>query len=184
MRQVLVAVLVTAAAMANPPAAQAYPPGFPDLETFTAVDPAQFTSSYFAGRGGTITDVGFRTPDGIYCGWTRVDNPAYHPDFTCTGSIPGVPGYVDQRDEPGCTRIAMGESLAGSAPIYAFTHMAHNSGSCPSVTAGAANRVLTPGHKLTSTNITCAVAEGNVTACIDPIVNRGFVLTPAGSWTF
>ena len=187
MRMVRVATLAAtlgAFTLATIPVARAYPPDFPNLETFAAVDPAQFTHTANYGRGGTQTSVDFDTPDGVRCTWGHSESPAYHPEIACVGNIPGVPAYVADRDQPGCTQVSFGEFLNGSAPVYMFAHRAQNSGTCPSATTAAQGQRLSPGQKLTSTNITCAVAEGDVTACIDPIANRGFMLTPAGSWTF
>lgn len=44
--------------------------------------------------------------------------------------------------------------------------------------------LLNVGQKITTAGITCAVGGDRLTACIDPLLNRGFVLQPSGSWTF
>jgi hypothetical protein len=51
---------------------------------------------------------------------------------------------------------------------------------CPVVTSP----LLNVGQKITKADITCVVGADRLTACIDPILNRGFVLQPSGSWTF
>ncbi|MUL81069.1 MULTISPECIES: hypothetical protein [unclassified Mycolicibacterium] len=180
----LVAMIVGAAVAVGLPSAHAYPPGFPDLDTFDAVDPGPFTHSYDYGRGGKGTLVSFGTPDGVHCNWQQSSNVAKHPEIDCIGNVPGVPAYVADRDEPGCTEVRYRGSWVGGADTYGFLHVYPSSGSCPSADVAQPSTVLMPGQKLISSNITCAVAGGNVTACIDPVVNRGFMLAPAGSWTF
>lgn len=184
MRCGLAVVIAGVTAAVALPAAHAYPPGFPDLAKFAAVDAGPFTHSYDYGRGGKGTLVSFGTPDGVYCNWQQSSDVTKHPAINCIGNVPGVPSYVVDRDEPGCTEVRFQGDWAGGADTYGFLHSYASGGSCPTAAAAQASAVLKPGQKLTSSNITCAVADGNVTACIDPVVNRGFMLTPAGSWTF
>lgn len=179
-----VAVIVGVAAAVGLPVAHAYPPEFPDLETFTAVDAGPFTHSYDYGRGGKGTSVSFGTPDGLHCNWQQSSDVTKHPEINCIGNVPGVPAYVRDRDEPGCTEVRFRGDWVGGADTYGFLHSYASSGSCPEADTAQTSTVLKAGQKLTSSNITCAVAHGNVTACIDPVVNRGFMLSPAGSWTF
>lgn len=180
----LVAVIAAAVMTIGIPAAHAYPPGFPDLDKFMAVDAGPFTHSYDYGRGGKGSTVSFGTPDGVYCNWQQSNDVVKHPEINCIGNVPGVPSHVVDRDEPGCTEVRFQGDWVGGADTYGFLHSYASSGSCPKADVARPSTVLKPGQKLTSSNITCAVAEGNVTACIDPVVNRGFMLTPAGSWTF
>jgi hypothetical protein len=53
-------------------------------------------------------------------------------------------------------------------------------GTCPAITSP----MLNVGQKITAANTTCLVGADRLTACIDPILNRGFVLQSSGSWTF
>lgn len=46
------------------------------------------------------------------------------------------------------------------------------------------SKLLDVGQKVTTANTTCLVGANRLTACIDPILNRGLVLQPSGSWTF
>ena len=51
---------------------------------------------------------------------------------------------------------------------------------CPIVTSP----LLNVGQKITKADITCVVGADRPTACIDPILKRGFVLQRSGLWTF
>ncbi len=166
---VLGAILVPPA----PPTASALPAGFPDMSAFTAVDPAPHVVRFV--RGGAA--VGFATPDGVDCQWGVLADPDAHTDIRCSGDIPGIPAAVPDKGGSGCALLAKSGGLVGSTYIYVFAR--HGGYTCPPFPAS-----LNAGEKITYSNITCAVAPGNVTACVDPIVNHGFVLQPSGSWVF
>jgi hypothetical protein len=166
---VLGAILVAPA----PPTASALPPGFPDLNAFTAVDAASHVVRY--PRGGAA--VGFATPDGVECQWGILADPNAHTDIRCSGDIPGIPASVPDKGGAGCAQVAQSGGLVGSTYLYVFDR--HGGYTCPPFPAS-----LQVGEKITLSNITCVVAPGNVTACVDPVVNHGFVLQPSGSWVF
>ncbi|MEZ0363664.1 hypothetical protein ACAG26_08165 [Mycobacterium sp. pUA109] len=149
------------------------PPGFPDLSTFTAVDPKPYLRLVLKS-----THIGFTTPT-LSCSWPYQDGGPIHYGASCTGVIPGMPDTAASKPEA-CDGIA----LAGdTAPVYrgvrTYTFV-RGSGDCP---APPDQFRLTPGSKLSASSITCAVTQDGV-ACTDPIMNHGFVLSPAGSWSF
>jgi hypothetical protein len=170
-RFVMVAAAIAATVLATPKAS-ALPPGFPDLNAFTAVDAASHIVHY--PRSGS--DVVIATPDGVQCSWGVAGGPDPHTDVHCSGHIPGIPASVPDDGRTGCARLGKSGGAVGATYLYVFDRHA---GSCPPFPV-----TLTVGQKISATNITCVVAAGNVTACIDPIVNHGFVLRPSGSWVF
>lgn len=152
--------------------ASAQPPGFPDLNAFTPVDPAPYTAS---ARGGG--DTFFKTPDGIQCALPNPYpwKPGEHLSAGCSGPLPGLPAGAPASPD-GCTEISTPTGMPTDLGPYSF----QKGGSCPILTSQS----LVPGQKITAGAITCAVGANRLTACIDPALNRGFVLQPSGSWTF
>jgi hypothetical protein len=146
------------------PAANAAPDGFPDLDGFAPVDAAAFTRPFSYAERWTSGYVFFRTPDGISC--------AIGGSSWCTGALPGLP--ADQQSL--CASVRQGAD--GSAPF----RLGQSDQPC----VPTADNVLNPGQKLINNTyeITCAVGEDNLTACIDTRNDHGFVVKPSGSWTF
>lgn len=164
------AVLVGAAA----PLAQAAPPNFPDFTGFAVV-----TDTHLAPyRGGSPQTVKFSTPDGVYCGIDTLAGTG--PAARCYGPLPGIQGLAVTTDPNAAASCDFGVAQlhsANSGVISSFR------GDCPSDLAGA--KVLAVGQKVVVDAITCGVAMGNITACIDRTDGgHGFVLQPSGSWTF
>ncbi len=164
--------IVVAGCLTLAPTACGAPSGFPDLDAFHAVDPASYTTHFGRGGGGVF----FATPDGLQCGWASLANgPDDHVSPGCTGPLPGVPGS-DSRAEGGeCMGVGAPTSEPSDLGPYGFKQE-----TCPTITSA----VLHVGQKITAANTTCLVGADRLTACIDPILNRGFVLEPSGSWTF
>jgi predicted small integral membrane protein len=148
---------------------------FPDLSAFATVDWQQFDSGGSPARGYLVR---FSTPDGttrcsILNGLTA----------SCVGNIAGIPDpapdYSRDKDTFGgndsgsCAGV-----LFGGDSQYSFRR---NGGGCPPF---ADAKTLQAGQKLVKYQITCAVGDGNLTACINTATNHGFVLQPSGSWTF
>lgn len=156
--------------MFAPSTAAAEPPGFPDVNTFTPVDPRAYLGG---GLGQPSINFHFATPDGVACRWQGQypSDPNAYVDVRCSGNIPGVP---DDRG-PGCAQLGS----TGIHTPYVFTR---GVGVCPPFPAWI--RVLDVGQSISDNNVTCVVGADNLTACIDTIHNRGFVLQPAGSWVF
>lgn len=161
------AVILAGAAVA--PLASAQPPGFPDLSGFTDV------TADFAGNQRGETVVGF-SPDGlINCGFDSQR-------VTCAGPMPGLQGMpiANGNTQGNCDE---GSATAG-VPAGGGGQIRHNkfNGQCPDESDV---KILKPGQKVSYGNITCGVAPGGVTACIDTFSGEhGFVLQPSGSWSF
>jgi hypothetical protein len=146
---------------ATAPTAAALPPGFPDLDAFTAVDPAPYVQ-----HGLKASRIGFTTPT-LTCTWDYRPDHNDHVVPGCSGTIVGLPAEAPQSEMEGsCDGI--GSSFG------------RGRGACPPPSGYPR---LAPGHKLTAVNTTCAVTDDGV-ACIDPIVNHGFDVQPSGSWVF
>jgi hypothetical protein len=161
--RVLAAVaFVAAAGAASPPRATAQPDGFPDLNRFTAADPAHYTRPFSYAERWANGYLFFRTPDGISC--------AIGGSSWCTGDFAGRP------DNPGACDSVQRDGDAAAQP-FAF---GSNDGPC----VPTADAVLSAGQKVTNTafGTTCVVGEGLLTACIQN--DHGFVLQPSGSWVF
>jgi hypothetical protein len=156
--------------VAAPPAGAA-PPGFPDLSRFAAVDPAPYVTSAIKTR----SSIGFVTA-GLTCTWDLW--PDAHTGVMCYGEIPGVPPEVpNSQCADKCVSISMGGGSGGASPLYVFSR-----GNGPSPLPEGFTP-LAVGAKITAGNATCA-ATGDGVACIDPIVNHGFVLQHPLSWVF
>lgn len=149
--------------------AAAQPADFPDLDTFQPVDPAGYTAAPRAG-GATY----FVTPDGLQCVLPKPAAPGDHVSASCGGPLPGLPDTLV--GERGCSGVDTPTSLPGDLGPYRFTKDAN----CPILSS----LLLNVGQRITAGGITCVVGADRLTACIDPVLNRGFVLQPAGSWTF
>ncbi|WP_232078184.1 hypothetical protein [Mycobacterium paraseoulense] len=166
----VVAVLGLGCSRSTPGVATATPPQFPDLNSFQPVDPGPYTSAARAG-GATY----FATPDGLQCILPNPAKPADHVSASCNGPLPGLPENAPVGSD-GCSVIGSPTSLPTDLGPYTF----QKGTGCPIITSP----LLKVGQKLTKADITCVVGVGRLTACIDPILNRGFVLQPSGSWTF
>ncbi|BBZ15142.1 hypothetical protein [Mycobacterium branderi] len=150
--------------------ASAAPPGFPDLGAFQPVDPARYTAAPRAGGAAY-----FVTPDGIQCIMPTPYKPGDHVSAGCSGPLPGLPPDAPVGSD-GCSAVGSPTSLPTDLGPYSF----QKGTGCPIITTP----LLDVGQKITKGDITCLVGADRLTACIDPILNRGFVLQPAGSWTF
>lgn len=169
----LLAALVPPGALLPAPVAAALPPGFPDLSKFSAVEPAPYISVGIKGGRG----IGFVT-DGLSCGWQLSNDPNAHEGAVCSGNIPGMPAEVPHEQyAPGCDGISMSGPSGGVSPLYTFLR-----GNGPCVPPLGSHR-LAVGAKITAGNTTCAVTADGV-ACVDLIVNHGFVLQQPLSWVF
>lgn len=150
--------------------AHAEPPKFPDLDAFRSVDPAPYTAADRAG-GATY----FTTPDGLQCDIPQPYQPGDHVSAGCAGKLPGLPDDAPRGSE-GCSEVASPTLLPTDLGPYTF----QPGTGCPILTTP----LLDVGQKITKGDITCVVGADRLTACIDPVLNRGFVLQPSGSWTF
>jgi hypothetical protein len=162
----LVVVVLALAACSPPPTAttaspaSAKPPtGFPDLSSFTAVDPEDYH----------VSGTSFISPDRIDC----VLDFGPHEVTVCSGEIPGMPVSAQGS---GCAWVHKADPAATDAPYV----LEHSDDACATSLA----RPIQPGKKLVGKNGTCAVGDGGLVACIDSDNKHGFVLKPSGSWVF
>jgi hypothetical protein len=103
----------------------------------------------------------FGTPDGLTCAFERGNG-----SYGCSGPIPNAPNGANlvsggARGEPGFANT--------DAPIFA---------------SFGAVKPLPPNQRLSYRNISCAVDGAGTTICTNQQDQAGFVLTPAGSYTF
>ncbi len=154
--------------------ALAEPPGFPDLDSFTAVDPGAYI--HHGGRA-SGDSIGFTAPGGRYgCGFVLSGDAATR--LNCSGDIPGVPeDQVPASNPPESCSIKRINWTGPGAP-YAFGGF---KGRCGEYQANAP--VLPAGKKIQHGSITCAAEEGAI-ACLDTAGgNHGFVLREDGNST-
>lgn len=177
----VVAILLIVGATLVPPTAAAQPPGFPDVNAFTPVDPQGYVFVQYLGSepGNYTFNVHFSTSEGVACVWTYIhkgmENPNAYAGIRCMGDIPGIPDSVPDNGGLGCARVV-------SAPFSHELVFDRHWGDCPPFPPGVPS--LNAGQKIETGNATCVVGGGNLTACIDPVHDSGFVLQPSGSWVF
>ncbi|MGA8329940.1 MAG: hypothetical protein WB777_11670 [Mycobacterium sp.] len=143
--------------------ASATPPGFPDVNAFSPVDP----KAYIISKPDS-TFIGFMTTRGVSCSWGYSSDPNAHGPVKCSGNILGVPDSAPDGGTTGCA------AASSNAPIT------KHGGACPPFSS--ALTTLNGGQKLTAVNVTCVVGADGLTACIDG--DHGVVLQSSGSWTF
>ena len=151
-------------------------PTFPDLNSFSAVDPGPYQ---VYGRG--TTSLVFDTPDGLSCGFGSardMDDPDGDQHLSCTGKFPARPSPAPPQN--GQCALELINDAHGL--IYHFS----SSYLWAPCDAGPSVRPLGVGQKISSGNITCAVGAGDLTACLDTRAGQrhGFVLQPSGSVGF
>lgn len=174
---------VSAIAVSAPHAGALPPPGFPNLDTFTAVpaDGYQVT-----GPPGSPPRVSFSAGSALVCDFYGGPPPAPQPsqDIKCKGDMLGM----DDVPIPG-GRPRPGDCVVGSVdfkgPGYQLSRMSYGGcdGNPPPLPAGG--KALASGQKLTYLNVTCAVGTDNLVACLDTTSgDHGFVVQRSGSWAF
>lgn len=152
--------VIACQAIPAPEAAGQPPQGFPDLGGFRAVDSKPFRHQ---SRGGLYSS--FVTADGlISCTMASGSSSG------CRGDLPGAPGSEGSGSGAGCTAV-------GGWDQYSFSRTTVH---CPPYSGEKLNQ----NEKLVDGDMTCAVGEDRLVACINTRGNHGFVLRPGGSWTF
>ena len=170
----------SAIAVAAPHAGALPPPGFPNLDAFTAVPTDGYLGTGAPGR------VSFSAGPALVCDFYGGPPPVPQPsqDIKCKGDMPGIDDVpvLGGRPHPG-------DCLVGSAefkgPGYQLSRMSY--GGCDGNPAAlpAAGKLLGAGQKLTYLNVTCAIGAVNLVACLDTTSgDHGFVLQRSGSWAF
>ncbi len=182
----LVAALSLAAAITAlaPPVAAQPPPGFPNLDGFTAVPADGYVT---APQPGGSPRISFSTPSALVCDFYGGAAPPPQPsqDIKCTGDMPGM----DDLPFPGAARLRPGDCVVGVAsfkgPGYELARMSY--GGCDGNPAAlpSGGKVLGAGQKVSYLNVTCAVGTDNLLACLDTTSGEhGFVVQRSGSWSF
>ncbi|OBH42527.1 hypothetical protein [Mycobacterium mantenii] len=177
--------LATASAIAvsAPHAAALPPPGFPNLDAFTAVPADGYVNT---GTPGSSPRISFSAGPDMVCDFYGGPAPAPQPsqDIKCKGDMPGM----DDVPIPG-GRSRPGDCMVGSVdfkgPGYQLSRMSYSGcdGNQPTLPAGG--KLLGSGQKLTYLNVTCAVGADNLVACLDTTSgDHGFVVQRSGSWAF
>jgi hypothetical protein len=103
----------------------------------------------------------FSTPDGLTCAFERTNG-----SYGCSGPIPAAPG--------GANLVSGG---AWGEPGFASTAE-------PIFSAIGPVKPLPANTRLSFRNLSCGVDSAGSTTCTNSADQSGFVLTPAGSYTF
>ena len=183
--RVLGGVTVAAASMLPAPQAGAQPPpGFPSLDGFTAVPADGYLTTSGAGVAPRLS---FTDPHNVVCDFYGGPAPAPQPsqDIKCKGDIPGL----DDVPFPGGGRSRPGDCVVGSVdfkgPGYQLSRMSYFGCDGNPATAPSGAKSLSAGQKVSYLNVTCAVGNDNLVACLDATSgDHGFVLQRSGSWAF
>jgi hypothetical protein len=165
-------------------AAAAPPPRFPNLDSFTAVPADGYITTSLPGNSPRIN---FVAPNSVTCDFYGGPAPAPQPsqDIKCIGELPGM----DDIPFPGGGHPRPGDCVEGSVnfkgPGYELSRMTYGGcGGNPAVPANT-GKALSVGQKLSYLNVTCAVGNDNLLACLDTTSgDHGFVLQSVGSWGF
>jgi hypothetical protein len=153
--------------------AAAAPPGFPDVNAFSPVDP----SSHTVGNPRS-SEIEFVAPDGVSCSWGFSTEPNDREAVLCEGNIPGIPASAPDDGNSGCGQVhVVGYPNSRTGPYVISRH----GGSCGPFSGFPP---LGVGQKLSATNITCVVGANDLTACIDSSDGHGFLFEPSGSSAF
>ena len=174
-------VLLAATAMVvTSPNASAAPPNFPDLQPFAPVNADDYRTEF----GYATQGVRFSTPDGLHCSLSH-NVRGSESVATCRGDLPGaggVTGILASSYVP-----TLWQEVDLSHPEMYLEMEAEGSRDIP--VDPAAFRPLSAGARITFENVSCAVDDARMTACLitsasPDLVDHGFVLQPGGSVTF
>jgi hypothetical protein len=158
------------------PTAAAPPPGFPDLDTFASISVDAYIVT---GPKGPKRFVAFSTPYNIECSFIATNDPVpagATQGINCDGEIPGVASGPTPTES--CATGKVGDWGASGFRIERELI------NCP-IGTFSSGVLLTAGHKVTYQNVTCAVGDNGLIACLDTSLgHHGFALRPAGNVTF
>jgi len=156
-------------------AAASPPPGFPDLAGFAAVPVEDYFVTYLRGRRVVV----FSTPHHLVCDFDApadlADPPT--PRLHCAGDLPG-------------TGAACTAGTVEFSPSDAYEFLPYN-WKCGDVDFRVddfpywSGKPLVSGEKLSYGNVTCAVGDDDLIACLDTSGGQhGFVVRASGSRAF
>jgi hypothetical protein len=169
-------VAVGAAVAGSAPRAAALPPGFPNLDSFTAVPVDPYIGT---GPKGPKRFVSFSTPYNIECNMIATIEPVpagSSQGINCEGDIPGEASGGTPTES--CAVGSVGEwATAGFRLDRELT-------TCP-IGTFSKGALLNIGQKVSYQNVTCAVGGDGLVACLDSSLGQhGFVLNPPRSFAF
>jgi hypothetical protein len=175
---------LAASAIAGPAAraGAAPPPGFPNLDGFTAVPADGYATTPQAGA----PRISFSPTPTLVCDfYGAAPPPQPSQDIKCSGDMPGM----DDVPFPGGGHLKPGDCVVGAVnfkgPGYELSRMTYSGcdGNPPPLASGG--KPLAAGQKVSYLNVTCAVGADNLVACLDTTSgDHGFVLQRSGSWAF
>lgn len=166
--------------VAPAPTAAAVPPNFPDLSQFQPVNADDYRTEF----GYATEGVRFSTPDGLHCSLSH-NVRGSESVASCRGNLPGAGGSTEVLASSYVPTVWQQGDL--SQPEMYLEMEDHGLRDVP--VDPAAFRPLPAGGRISYRNISCAVDDAAMTACLitsdaPSLVDHGFVLRPAGSSTF
>ncbi|WP_420109218.1 hypothetical protein [Mycolicibacter arupensis] len=158
--------------------AQAQPAGFPNFDDFATVPVDNYISTGPKGPGRWVN---FSTPYNVACQFDAIDPPAGTSQaIMCDGDMPGLANAPLGSGAPVPDGCVIGTVRSQGA---AGLRLNRESTGCGRQFSNGA--FLGVGQKLSYGNVTCAVGNDQLVACLDTSLGQhGFVLSPSGSTAF
>ncbi|MBS9535179.1 hypothetical protein KIH27_16450 [Mycobacterium sp. M1] len=173
MHSVAVAIVASALMITSACTAEAAPPGFPNVDSYTPVDPNTLMHMDKSWR----SVVFYPASKHYSCSYlfSGVGIAEDNRTLSCQGDIPGAADApIDGPDKTGC-------SFVGVAPNW-LARRPSQCGVYTSSDTALPGHELLPGQKVTYGSMTCVQDQGDRTACIDG--DHGFVISPEKTWAF
>ena len=170
MRLTRMAALITEVMLATvmAPGAVAQPAGFPDLSGFSTVSAERYFVE--SPKENAARTVDFSTPYNITCSFIRDDYFQIPPYLRCTGRM------ADSSDPCAFGEIYWEQSKSSYSRTWEGSDCAN---------PFSYSKLLSLGQKVSFHNVTCAVGDDRLVACLDTFKGEhGFVLRPSGSVFF
>ncbi|WP_046296417.1 hypothetical protein [Mycolicibacter arupensis] len=158
--------------------AQAQPAGFPNFDDFATVPVDNYISTGPKGPGRWVN---FSTPYNVACQFDAIDPPAGTSQaIMCDGDMPGLANAPLGSGAPVPDGCVIGTVRSQGA---AGLRLNREPATCGRQFSNGA--FLGVGQKLSYGNVTCAVGNDQLVACLDTSLGQhGFVLSPSGSTAF
>ncbi|KKB98465.1 hypothetical protein [Mycolicibacter arupensis] len=158
--------------------AQAQPAGFPNFDDFATVPVDNYISTGPKGPGRWVN---FSTPYNVACQFDAIDPPAGTSQaIICDGDMPGLANAPLGSGAPVPDGCVIGTVRSQGA---AGLRLNREPATCGRQFSNGA--FLGVGQKLSYGNVTCAVGNDQLVACLDTSLGQhGFVLSPSGSTAF